>query len=320
MEFCLDDGTRLIAAEVVQKPGRFPSIIKWFLIISCVVLLAVGLGFGLNEYSNRQDVNRLTVKLKENRVFQSNEIDVLWHEYQTLGGKSFFNNGVAELNNTMKAELLEFSERTINKFKECSDEKKDKIQGDQWENARINFERALQIDSGDASVKAKLLYCEGHTKMLEGLKTKSKDRLREAKDRFTEAANLQTNWADPYFGLALTYAYGFKNTKETTKNFDKADKLGWNLKDCPFAVAAAADRLREEADLFIKNGKTADACDYWMQSNNLYQQIKTFGASKTYITANQQMYDANCVVAEEPKIDDEPINDDDLGPEETPES
>ncbi len=311
LEFCTQDGTPLVGAGVVQNPRKFPSILKWSLIIGVVVLSAVGLGFGLNEYYNSQNVKSLTAKLKESKQFSSNEIDGFWQEYKSLGGKSLFNSGVAELNNTMKAELLEFSERTINKFKECSDKKEDKIQPEQWNNAKTNFERAMQIDSGDASIKAKLLYCEGHTKMLEGLKTKSKDKLREAKDKFTEAADLNKNWADPYFGLALTYAYGFKNTKETTKNFDKADKLGWNLEDCPFAVATAADRLQAEADSEFKKGNARNACDYWMQSNNLYGQIKGFGTSKTQINANQQKYDANCVIA------DEPI-DEDLGIEPTP--
>ncbi len=304
LDYCLEDGSRLSAVETVQKTRKFPSVIKWFLIIGVVVLSAIGLGFGLNEYANVQSVKNLTAKLKESKQFQANEIDGLWQEYQGLGGKSLFNNGVVELNNTMKAELVDFSELTISKFKQCSEKKEDKIQLEQWNNAKTNFERALQIDSGDASVKAKLLYCEGHTKMLEGLKTKSKDRLREAKDKFTEAANTQKDWADPYFGLALTYAYGFKNTKETTKNFDKASKLGWNLEDCPFAVATAADRLQAEADSEFKKGNTDNACDYWLQSNNLYRQIKGFGTSKKQIGDNQIKYDANCVVADEPTDDE----------------
>jgi hypothetical protein len=312
LEFCLEDGSHLSFVSSRQNPRKFPSILKWFLLIGGVILLAVGLGFGLHEYSNLQNVKSLTAKLKETRQFQANEIDSFWQEYQGLGGKSFFNSGVGELNNTMKAELIEFSERTINKFKECSDKKEDKIQIEQWNTAKTNFERAMQIDSGDASVKAKLLYCEGHTKMLEGLKTKSKDKLREAKDKFTEAAGLQKDWADPYFGLALTYAYGFKNTKETTKNFEKADKLGWNLQDCPFAVATAADRLQAEADSEFKKGNVTNACDYWLQSNNLYGQIKSFGSAKMQIAANQQKYDANCVVEIEPP-------DNTVEPESTPE-
>jgi hypothetical protein len=313
LEFCLEDGSRLVSSEVVQKRRKIPSFIKWFLIIGGTLLLAIISAFALNEYANSQKVTNLTAKLKENRAFQSAEIDGFWLEYQSLGGKSLFNNGVVELNTSMKAELVEFSERTIDKFKECSDKKEDKIQIEQWNNAKTNFERAMQIDSGDASVKAKLLYCEGHTKMLEGLKTKSKDKLREAKDKFTAAADLQKNWADPYFGLALTYAYGFKNTKETTKNFEKADKLGWNLADCPFAVATAADRLQAEADSEFKKGNITSACDYWLQSNNLYGQIKSFGTAKSQIAANQQKYDANCVVAEEP------LDEENLGIEPTPE-
>jgi hypothetical protein len=304
LDYCLNDGSRLIAAENVQKSRKIPSVIKWSLIIGGTVLSAVGIGFGLNEYANVQSVKNLTAKLKDNRVFQASEIDGFWQEYQGLGGKSLFNNGVVELNNAMKAELVEFSERTINKFKECSDKKEDKIQPEQWNNAKTNFERALQIDSGDASVKAKLLYCEGHTKMQEGLKTKSKDKLREAKDKFTEAADLKKDWADPYFGLALTYAYGFKNTKETTKNFDKASKLGWNLEDCPFAVATAADRLQAEAKSEFDKGNVTNACDYWLQSNNLYEQIKGFGTSKKQISDNQAKYDANCVIADEPIEED----------------
>jgi hypothetical protein len=317
LEFCTEDGSRLALINDVQKTRKIPSIIKWSLIIGGVIFLAIISAFAWNEYQNIQKVKNLTAKLKETKQFQATEIDGFWQEYLTLGGKSLFNNGVAELNNTMKAELLEFSEYTINKFKECSSDKKDKVTADQWNNAKINFERAIQIDSGDAAVKAKLLYCEGHTKMLEGLNTKSDAKLRmanlkAAKDKFTEAADTQKNWADPYFGLALTYAYGFKNTKETTKNFEKADKLGWNLQDCPFAVAAAADRLREEADSEFKKGNVTNACDYWMQSNNLYEEIKSFGASKTYIIANQTKYDANCVVQDNQ-------TDEDLGTEPTPE-
>jgi hypothetical protein len=313
LEFCLEDGSRLVSSEVVQNRRKFPSIIKWFLIIGGTLLLAIASAFAWNEYANSQKVTNLTAKLKETRVFQTAEIDGFWQEYQSLGGKSLFNNGVVELNTTMKAELVEFSDRTINKFKECSDKKEDKIQIEQWNNAKTNFERAMQIDSGDASVKAKFLYCEGQTKMLEGLKTKSKAKLKEAKDKFTEAADLQKNWADPYFGLALTYAYGFKNTKETTKNFDKADKLGWNLADCPFAVATAADRLQAEADAELKKGNVTNACDYWLQSNNLYAQIKSFGTAKSQIAVNQQKYDANCTVAEEP------LAEEDLGIEPAPE-
>jgi hypothetical protein len=313
LEFCTEDGSRLALINNRQKTRKIPSIIKWSLIIGGVIFLAIISAFAWNEYSNIQKVKNLTAKLKESGKFEANQIDALWQEYQGLGGKSLFDSGVAELNNTMKAELIEFSERTISKFKECSDKKEDKIQIEQWNNAKTNLERAIQVDSGDAAIKAKFLYCEGHTKMLEGLKAKSKDKLREAKDKFTEAADLQKNWADPYFGLALTYAYGFKNTKETTKNFDKADKLGWNLEDCPFAVATAADRLQAEADAEFKNGNTTDACNYWLQSTNLYEQIKGFGSSKAQIASNQKKYDENCVVA------DEPVNNDDLGVEPTPE-
>lgn len=311
LEYCLEDGSRLLSSGFQQNRRRIPSIIKWFLIIGVVVLSAVVVGFALNEYSNLQNVQILTAKLKENRGFQQNEIDGFWQEYQGLSGKSFFYYGVSELNNTMKAELIEISEQTINKFKECSDKKSDKIQIEQWSNAKTNFERALQIDSGDASVRAKLLYCEGHTNMLEGLKKKSKDKLREAKDKFTEAAVLQKNWADPYFGLALTYAYGFKNTPETTNNFEKADRLGWNLQDCPFAVATAADRLQAEAETEFGKGNVTIACDYWQQSNNLYQQINGFGTSKQQIAVNSRKFDENCIAEVEP-IDEE------LGIEHTP--
>src|SRR6185369_2922316 len=88
----------------------------------------------------------------------------------------------------------------------------------QWRSAREAIAEAVAATHGDSRLKAALRYCDGHLHRINGEARKGKKLVVEAKQEFTEAvtafreaAELRSDWPDPFLGLMRTFIYGLED-------------------------------------------------------------------------------------------------------------
>jgi hypothetical protein len=100
----------------------------------------------------------------------------------------------------------------------------------QWKQAGTSLGLAAEIAPNDRSVTARLRYVEGHLARIasQGQNAATRQaRLNEARSLFIEAARLDTEWPDPFLGLARISAYETRDFEALQLNIDGAQQRGY---------------------------------------------------------------------------------------------
>jgi len=182
-------------------------------------------------------------------------ITPLWDEYGKLSGRSLLRVGVVGLESSLRARVLDLSERVIANYRSPLPTVRER----QWRTAQVNLQQALALAPSNSRLKADLRYCEGHLHRIDGEAAKGRGQRPEASQHFAdavsafrEAAELRPDWPDPFLGLARTFIYGLEDTDRAADAMKQAQKRGYGMGDRDTAqfgdgYRARADSLRQTA-------------------------------------------------------------------------
>jgi tetratricopeptide (TPR) repeat protein len=130
------------------------------------------------------------------------------------------------------------------------------VRASHWEAARGWLEKAASIGDFDPAIAAKLQVAEAHLLRIdaEGIRN-DVDRtatLRQAIQRFEQAARLDGSAPDPYLGLARIYTYGLIDADRASEALAEAERRGHPIGRRGHAqlgdvMKSRADRLRQSA-------------------------------------------------------------------------
>jgi tetratricopeptide (TPR) repeat protein len=162
----------------------------------------------------------------------------------------------------------------------------------QWRNAQKNLLQAVTLAPSDQRLRAALRYCEGHIYRIDGEAEKQRRRIpnanslfAEAVTAFREAAELRSDWPDPFLGLARTFIYGLEDVERAGDAMRQAQRRGYATSDRDIAqlgdgYRARGDSLREAArqleSLPQEDEYLRRAIDAYREALSLYERIPGF--------------------------------------------
>jgi tetratricopeptide (TPR) repeat protein len=160
---------------------------------------------------------------------ETTQLDVEWERYESLGSRSLLGVARRQVDGPMRDALATNAERVIADFRHD----RPTVRERQWQQARNWLGKALRIDPRNASLTARLRYCEGQLSRIDGearlqaSRRQDADRLlHDAVSRFEEAAQLDRAWPDPWLGLLRTYIYGIEDPARAVEALNEAERRG----------------------------------------------------------------------------------------------
>ena len=132
-------------------------------------------------------------------------------------------------------------------------------------------------------LKAALRYCDGHLHRINGEARKRRGEAEAAQRSFTdavaafrEAAELRSDWPDPFLGLARTFI-GMADLDRGTDAFKRAESLGYALGERE--TAQLADGYGERGDVLARTAATLRGMtqeeDYLSRAGEAYREALT---------------------------------------------
>jgi tetratricopeptide (TPR) repeat protein len=189
----------------------------------------------------------------------------------------------------LKKKLVAAADETIREYR---DNDAPMVFEPQWTQARNLLARALEVDSGDNSIKGRLRLCEAHIDRIEAGALKGFSRQKKlniALAKFQESAELLRRWPDPYLGLARLYVYDLNDVEKAEEALNKAADYGHPAGKRE--RAQLGDGYRRRADRIWRDSRALrempdqerDYLDHARQdyerAESLYQKAGLFGDS-----------------------------------------
>ncbi len=230
--------------------GRRPRVGRLLFKAAVTVVISLCVVLGAAEWLAWKARQELYEDLSKVTFLRLNDSEGYWSRYKGVHDEGLFKLGLPGLSEQMKLKLLNVAQRV---FRDYAKDKPTARESD-WTDARTSLARVLEIDPGDAYVKAATLYCEGQIERINGDAQKARRKTQDAAARydnavrlFGDAAELQPRWPDPHLGLAVVYAYGLLDADGAVAELDKAKELGLNLGEREIALRADCARLKADA-------------------------------------------------------------------------
>jgi tetratricopeptide (TPR) repeat protein len=263
-----------------------------------VLLLAfTAVGLFLNEVSVWTAARKIRIGLATG---QNSEMQALWDDYQGLRRRSI---GIAlvGVRGPMKDRLMSQAERVIADYRQDAPT----VREAQWREAAVWLTDVLHLDPGDRAAAARLRYCEGHLRRIDG-ETRKRRKLsaaptfREAVAKFEEAGRVDSRWPDPYLGLARTYIYGLDDLDKAIDALKNAERRGYRAGNRE--LVQLADGYRNRGERWRRESVTVrglpqehdclqKAADDYRQALELYQKAIGFGEASSSVRAIQARLD-----------------------------
>jgi hypothetical protein len=257
--------TTAAAPAAASKPRRIRRLLRTGAIVVFVAL-------ALNESCIASRAGGLadTVPLQD-----FSGLSDLWPQYESLAGRSTFGWGVAQLERALTSQTHVLAERVMANYRTPLPT----VRENQWKAARDALRRAMTVAPRDASLRAALMYCEGHLHRINGDANKSRGQLAEAQQEFTEAvvafreaASLRERWPDPFLGLARTFIYGLEDVDRGADALAQAEKRGHPPSERE--TTQLADGYRARGDTLARTAQTLRGMpqerDYLSRAINAY--------------------------------------------------
>jgi len=150
--------------------------------------------------------------------------------------------------------MIQAADEIINRYRNSSDPD---IQHFDWQKAVVCLRHALEIESGDSTIKGKLALCIGYVNLSRANAQPSGNSLaatQTAQANFNEAVALIPGAPDPHLALARIYIYGFKNIGKGAAELHEAQRLGFQLG--PRETEQQADGYRFRANVELAEART----------------------------------------------------------------
>lgn len=149
----------------------------------------------------------------------------------------------------------------------------------EWKNAANYFSQALELDSGNKTIKGKLRLCEAQLQRIRAAGPTRQTTLNDAAEKFQQAAVLMPKSPDPYIGLSRLYAYHLVDCERAEEALDKAAKLGHmatqrELNTLADSYMARAQQSLRDAEKF--SGMAEMGKDYLEHARSDFEHAKEF--------------------------------------------
>ncbi len=260
------------------------------------IAIVVAIVLGVNEscVSTAADQLARRVPLQEFEGLES-----IWTEFDALAERSVLAGmGVGDLRDALVSHTLMLAYRVIADYRSPTPT----VRENQWKAARDAVARALP-QSDNQRLRAILRYCEGHLHRINGEAQQSRrqtaaaqQELNQAVIAFREAAAIDSQWPDPFLGLARTFLHGLDDVDRGADAFEQAKKRGHALHDRE--VSQLADGYRARAEQLERTAGQLDglpqeteylakAIDGYKKAANLYATIADYGNSAASLRVTQ---------------------------------
>ena len=233
--------TAVPSAAAPPRAARAP----WRLTLRGALLLAAIL-IVVNEATVRVSARRpaaLAASADQERLVE------LWGRHDELSGRSVLRFGVLGLENALQMRALELADQVIANYRGPMPTVRER----QWSLAQTSLQNALALSPRDRRIKSALRYCEGHLLRIDGEAEKSRGRqdranrfFADAVIAFRQAAELRTDWPDPFLGLARTFIYGLDDMDRAADALKAAQDRGYAIGSREIAQLGDGYRVRGE--------------------------------------------------------------------------
>ena len=160
----------------------------------------------------------------------------------------------------------------------------------QWKSARDALRRALPIAPDNEELRAALRYCDGHLHRINGeaqkMRREDVDAQRELTDAvasFRQAAELRSDWPDPFLGLARVFIYGLENIDRGADALEQAQRRGYTLTERETGLLA--DGYRALGNTLMRSARELSGMpqesDYLTRAAEAYQRALTLYTQST---------------------------------------
>lgn len=255
--------------------------------ISAIVTVIAGLIlflYAMYQYHLWNEAGQLKADLKTERTTDLNDA---WTRYQALAQHAASGLMLWGARSALKKDLTAAADATLAQY---GNDDAPPVYLPQWEQARTDMARALELDPDDNAIKGRLRLCEGHVERIKAGALHGEARqkqLNEAVQKFEEAAQLMRNSPDPYLGLARIYVYDIGDVDKAEEALNKAADNGHPTGRRERAQLAdgyrrRADRIWRESRGFAESpdqerGYLEEALHDYARAQDLYQQAGLFG-------------------------------------------
>ena len=213
-------------------------------------LLLIALGLTVNEISVGSDAGRLANQVSTHGFEQ---LPTAWGQYRDLEDRSQLHFGIHGLRESLVERTTVLADRVISNYRTPTPT----VREAQWMEARDALSQALAAVGNRGRLRAMLRYCEGHLHRINGEAQKQRgdgdggqEAFAEAVVAFREAAELRSNWVDPFLGLARTFILGLEEVELGADALARAQEIAqapgqdWVMSDREWAVLGDGYRTR----------------------------------------------------------------------------
>ena len=180
-----------------------------------------------NEFKVAGDARRVAADVSTRELDQ---LDDVWRSYDSLSRRSSLRWGTMRLERAITERTMTLADRIIANYRMGPPT----VREAQWQSARDALARAIPASNGDRQVRAAYHYCDGHLHRINGEAHKRRHEDEEAQRELTdavasfrEAADLRSDWPDPFLGLARTFIYGLEDIDRGADALNEAQRRGY---------------------------------------------------------------------------------------------
>jgi hypothetical protein len=238
-----------------------------------------------NEFSVMSDANRVAGEVSTREL---DELGELWKTRAQLDARSSLQFGTAALEHALIERTLTLADGIIGNYRMGLPN----VREAQWTLARNALRRAVPAAPRDNRLVAALRYCEGQLHRINGEAAKQRNEEAEAQSElsesvalFREAAELRSDWPDPFLGLARVFISGLDDVDRGANALEQAQQRGYTLTERETSLLA--DGYRARGTSFARIARKLEGMpqesDYLTKAVEAYQR-----ALELYVQSNTQ--------------------------------
>jgi hypothetical protein len=290
-------------SNVEKAPAATPPARRKrrFLFRAALVILAITVfNMFANEFSVMSEAKRAAGEVSTRGL---DELGQLWKTRAELAGHSSLQFGTVGLDRALIERTLALTDGIIGNYRMGLPN----VREAQWTSVRNALRRAVPVAQGDRRLLAALRYSEGHLHRIDGEAAKQRNQddeaqqeLSEAVALFREAAEIRTDWPDPFLGLARVFIYGLDDVDRGANALEQAQQRGYMLSERETNLLA--DGYRARGNSFVRIARKLEgmpqetdyltrALESFQRALELYVQINTLPKITENIRGTQRLHD-----------------------------
>jgi serine/threonine protein kinase len=226
-----------------------------------------------NEFSVMGDARSVAANVAAQDF---DELEASFAAHRALAARSSLGFGTLGLERSLTERTLTLAEVVIANYRMALPT----VREAQWQSARDALRRALPIAYENEELRAALHYCEGHLHRINGealkMRREDADAQRELTDAiasFRQAAELRSDWPDPFLGLARVFIFGLENIDRGANALEQAQQRGYTLSERETGLLA--DGYRALGNTLTRNARELSGMpqesDYLTRAADAYQ-------------------------------------------------